>query len=93
MVNMARKKIYVGKIFDSETRVIFRCAFTPTKETHNLYGWVIGPFRTVRAAEWYVMHPFAQCTTISEYERAALLYKGQSELIAGYRKHLDKVNS
>lgn len=86
-----RKKIYVGKIAGSKHRVMFRCTFTPTEETHNLYGWVLGPFKTVRAAKWCVDHPNAQYATVKEFERAEAVYRCQTELVQGNLDHLNRL--
>ena len=55
---MAKEKIYVGKNISLEgkqSNEIFRCAFTPTHKTHGeKYIYVIGEFRTLRGAEFYV---------------------------------------
>jgi hypothetical protein len=86
---MARAKIYVGKgPGGSNDREVFRSEVNPTQYTHPNYVWVIGPFRTVRAAKWCVDHPYAQCMTVKEFEHAALVQMTQSELIEGYKKHL-----
>lgn len=87
---MIHKKIYVGKIAGSETRVMFRCSFTPTEETHNLYGWVLGPFKTVRAAKYCVAFPHAQCANVKEFERAAAIAQCQAELIKDHLEYLNK---
>jgi hypothetical protein len=88
---MARNKIYVGScVIGSDDREVFRSKVEPTIITHPNYVWAIGPFRTVRAAKWCVAHPHADCMTVSEFERAALLHAGQSELCESYMKHLTK---
>jgi hypothetical protein len=47
---MASSKWYVG-VKSSGARTPFKSEFTPTRETHgNLFGAVIGPFRTKRGA-------------------------------------------
>jgi hypothetical protein len=57
----------------------FRSETTPTQATHgHLYGGVIGPFRTKRAALWCEKHgwnnPHAQ--TVAEMERIANRTRG-----------------
>ena len=83
---MKRKKIYVGII--AENMEVFSSLIEPTKANYPWYNVVIGPFRTVRAAKWCVDHPHAQCTTVKEFERAALLHATQSELCTAHAKYL-----
>lgn len=85
---MKRAKIYVG--ITNGNREMFVSISIPTEKNYPWYSAVIGPFKTVRAAKWCVNHQYAQCTTVKEFERAALVHQTQSELIAGYQKHLDK---
>lgn len=89
-----RKKIYVGKIRSSYPLEILRSEKNLNEMNTSLdifpnYVYVIGPFNTVRAAQWCIDHPHAQCTTIKEFEHIALLQQTQSELITGYKKHLN----
>jgi len=56
--------------------VVFKSFVKPTEKTHgNLYNAVIGPFRTVRGANF--MRDYGQgnphCVTVSDAERLAKL--------------------
>ena len=68
-------KIYVGlKLNCTSQREVFRAATAPTDNTHGAqYGAVIGPFRTVRAAEF--MRDYGRgnphCLTVADAERLA----------------------
>lgn len=50
---MPRTRIYVGLMLDCTTRrEVFRANATPTLASHGArYGAVVGPFRTMRAAD------------------------------------------
>ena len=65
-------KIYVG--CKGNKREVFRADFTPTFDTHGkLYAAVIGPFRTLRGADFMAEkgqgNPHAQ--TVADAERIA----------------------
>ena len=75
---MARKQIWLGYKVGSEhwpnCREVFRSDATPTQATHgDRYAACVGPFRTVRAAEfmrtsgWNNPH----CVTVQQAERLA----------------------
>ena len=83
-------KIYVGKFRDNGEKEIIRLISEPTEKQYPWYSSFLGPFKTIRAALWYIDHPFAQCQTIKEFEHMALVHQTQSELIKSYQKHLDK---
>lgn len=55
----------------------FPATSTPTAETCPYYA-VVGPFRTTRAAWWYVAHPGTTCQTVSEIEYVAALEEVQA---------------
>lgn len=89
------KRIYVG-VFSKTTmcvpyeRRVFRTIYNPPSHiTNPEYAYVIGPFRTVRAAKWCAEHPYSTCQTVKEFEQAALVHQTQSELAAGYIKFID----
>lgn len=70
---MKKLSIYVGVKSGGE-REIFRAFQPPTKETYgHLYGIVIGPFRTVRGAEFMRDHGTGNphCLTVNDAERLA----------------------
>jgi len=69
------KRLYVG-LFDDGKREVFRSTATPTAESHGeKYVAVIGPFRTVRGANFMRDHgqgnPHCQC--VSDAERLAIV--------------------
>jgi hypothetical protein len=73
------KRIYVGCISGSFEREVFISETTPTKASLGLlYSYVIGPFRTVRGANWMAdpikgtLNPHCKC--VSDAERLAKLY-------------------
>lgn len=74
-----RKRPYVGIVFRNEEKLlplyeVFRSATEPTEESHgHLYGAVIGPFRTVRGANFMKeCGPLSPtCQTVSDAERMA----------------------
>ncbi len=70
-----RKKIYVG-LMEGSKREIFRSATTPTRDAFPQYLAVVGPFRTVRGAQFMVN--FGQnnphCRCVSEAERLGKKY-------------------
>jgi hypothetical protein len=94
---MAKKKIYVGVFSKTTMRVsyerrVFRTIYNPpSRITNPEYAYVIGPFKTVRAAKWCVEHPFAMCQTVKEFEQAALVHQTQSELISAEINRLNKI--
>jgi hypothetical protein len=86
-----RKKIYVGLWSLTGKREIIRSEKEVTETTHgDLYAAVIGPFKTVRGAQYCVEFPHAQCTTVKEFERFAAVRLCQKQLAKDYIKHLDK---
>ena len=67
-------KHYVGIRVDSGQREVFKHHAIPTQHSHgHLYVMVIGPFRTLRGAEYMAAHgannPHLQ--TVRDAERAA----------------------
>jgi hypothetical protein len=63
-------KIYVGHGHD-DFKGIFRSDVTPTEDTHgSQYRYVVGPFRTLRAAEFMAQYgynnPHLQCVEDAE---------------------------
>lgn len=67
--------IYVGRCHDS-FMAIFKSATTPTMKSHgHLYRYCIGPFQTLRAAQFMAQYgvgnPHIQ--TVSDCERIAKL--------------------
>jgi hypothetical protein len=66
---MRKLKIYVG--VNGTTRELFRSENEPTQTTHPQYAAAIGPFRTVRAANYCIKYPHSTCQTVEEYETAA----------------------
>lgn len=91
---MIRKKIYVGVKSDGTNtipnrRVLFRTIYDPpSRITNPEFVYVIGPFKTVRAAQYCVDFPHAQCNSVKEFEIAACVRANQSELIADRAKYL-----
>jgi hypothetical protein len=62
-------KIYVGCC--GSVREVFRSQDTPTAQTHgHQYNYAIGPFRTVRAAQFMALHgynnPHLRCVADAE---------------------------
>lgn len=97
-MKMARKKIFVGKlvIYDGgNKREVFKInvmsrAYFPSY-LYIKYTFVIGPFKTIRAAKLCVDDDdCSSLSTVKEYERRIIIYDTQSELIESYKKHLDK---
>lgn len=66
---MTRSKIYVG-IYNG-TRERFSSVTTPTEQTYPWYSAVIGPFKTVRGADYCVKHAYSICQSVASFERAA----------------------
>lgn len=94
---MIKSRVYVGVCKKENTtsipfeRKVFKTIYNPpSRLTHPEYCYVIGPFKTVRAAKWCADHPHSMCQTVKEFEHAALVHQTQSELCKGYIKHLDK---
>lgn len=64
------KRIYVG--VKQGKREVFKADSTPTEQSHGAqYGYVIGPFRTMRGA-WYMAlygtnNPHLQTVSEAEY--------------------------
>ena len=85
-----RYKVYVGKYKDNGKLKILQLSVEPTEDRFALFSSFLGPFKTIRAAQWCINHPHAQCQTIKEFEHYALVHQTQSELIKAYQKHLDK---
>lgn len=54
----------------------FRFAGVPTEETTLQYNYVIGPFRTSRAAKLCASLPGSTMQTVSEWERFAKVMNG-----------------
>ena len=79
-----KSRIYVGVTHrvvsdinrePSLRREVFRSASTPTEESHgNTYIYVIGPFRTVRGAEFMARFGAGNphCQDVNSAERCAL---------------------
>ena len=68
-------KIYVGRT--SDKREVFRCAFTPTFDSHgDKYAAVIGPFRTMRGAKFMAEYGAGNphIYHVDDAERIAKLY-------------------
>jgi hypothetical protein len=67
------KKIFVGKLPGGDC-VVFRSTNTPTETTHRRFRYVIGPFRTVRGAN-FMASPAARnnphVQTVADAERIA----------------------
>lgn len=76
-----RTKPYVG-IKNLGTREVFHATETPTEKTYGAkYNAVIGPFRTIRGAEFMrdygMSNPHVQC--VADAERLATLYRTPNE--------------
>lgn len=84
-----RKKIYVGLNTNLGIREIFRPEQDPIGETHVIYKAVLGPFKTMRAAQWYVNHPHTTCASVKEIERITTIHLIQSGLIKNRMDQLD----
>lgn len=72
---------YVGLVIGGG-REVFRSVEVPTTESHgNLYGAVIGPFRTRRGADFMARHGAGNphCRCVWEAEKLASRAKGSSE--------------
>lgn len=80
-------RIYVG--VSSSKREVFKCEHTPSEASHGAqYGYVIGPFRTMRGA--YHMALYGEnnphLLTVHDAERGAMLE-------AKYGQRLDNIVS
>lgn len=70
----SRVKIYLGLKASEGVRQVFRSFVVPTTESHgHLYNAVVGPFRTVRAANF--MRDYGannpHCVTVNDAEKLA----------------------
>lgn len=66
-----RNRPYVGFTHDQKLE-LFRSTDTPTPISNNFrYGFVIGPFNTLRAANWYIQHGWnnPHCNGVNDAER------------------------
>jgi hypothetical protein len=64
---ISRKRVYVG--VNGNKREIFRSLDEPTQASHgDKYMAVIGPFITVRGAEYMRSHPFCETVYNAEME-------------------------
>jgi hypothetical protein len=63
-----KNKIYVGV---GKNREIFRSATLPVSSEYSQYGYVIGPFRTLRGAKFMVEHGQSNphCNTVLAAEK------------------------
>lgn len=90
---MIRSKIYVARRrFNGQKYELLRTKIEPTLDIFRQYSRIFGPFKTVRAANFFINHLClldTQCSIV-DIERMALAHDTQSELIEGYKKHLDK---
>jgi hypothetical protein len=67
-----RNKIWLG--VSGTNRVVFKYPTTPTQSTHELYyGYVIGPFKTMRGANYMAKYGVnnPHCTCVDDVERLA----------------------
>lgn len=73
-------RIYVG--VSSSKREVFKCEHTPTEASHGAqYGYVIGPFRTMRGA-WHMAvygENNPHLLTVSDAERYAKIASEERE--------------
>jgi len=70
---MKRPKIYVGNRANQKGE-IFKSVETPLESTHgDKYSYVLGPFRTMRGARFYVNYGSGNphCTHVSHIEKLA----------------------
>ena len=77
------KRIYVGIVSRETVRFseVFRSERTPTRESTGLrYAAVIGPFRTMRGAEFMRDHGAGNphCQSVRDAERLATPKEGES---------------
>ena len=65
-------RYYAGHVsYKPVTFECFSCNFEPTERSHgHVYNYVIGPFRTKRAAIWFTHNPWFT-GSISEMEQRA----------------------
>ncbi len=68
-----KTKVYIGHKLGF--REIFRSSNTPTSAEFPQFAAVIGPFRTVRGANFMLKHGYGNphCQTVSDAERLAKL--------------------
>lgn len=72
--------IYLGYLHGGAGKEVFRSNSEPTAASHGeQYAYVVGPFRTVRAAKW-MAHPVRgtgnpHCRCVADAERLALKYR------------------
>lgn len=64
-------RYYVGKSSNKPRGEVFRLDHTPTEADNLPYGYVLGPFVTLRAAMW-ACNPLTTFDTIASAERLAL---------------------
>jgi hypothetical protein len=65
-------KWYVGILRGTSKTVAFKTTNIPTKETHNKFGFFIGPFITQKGAEYAArVGPKVSIQGISHYEKLA----------------------
>jgi len=78
VVKRNRSRWYVGVLKAGVNREAFaRYEYNePTAELYPAYSYVIGPFRTEKAAVLCVMFPSA-ASTVAGYERMSKLYQAQ----------------
>ena len=62
---MARKRPYIG--YKTGQMTVISAETTPTKNSHPQFNAVIGPFRTMRAAQYMKNNP--QCQSVADAER------------------------
>jgi hypothetical protein len=76
-----RSQWYVGVLLREKGqhyshRIAFRIAAKPTPEVEPAYSYVIGPFRSGRAAKLCASLPGSTMQTVSEWERFAKVTNG-----------------
>lgn len=63
------RHLRVASAFAPDSWHVFRSKVIPIPQTHgDLYGYVVGPFRTMRGARYFAAHPIG---TVAQAERAA----------------------
>lgn len=66
-----KRSVHVGVRVEDGRYEVFRPNSEPTEITHgNIYKYSIGPFKTVRGAEWMVSHP-GIAVSVDQAERLA----------------------
>jgi hypothetical protein len=63
---------------------VFRSATTPTEKTHHYFRYVVGPFRTARAAHYMANNPYVVCVAEAERLSKSLLQLKKMGLTKGY---------